>query len=77
MIELIAIAALAAVGAYATLKGAFGAAAEAYAKTKEASVKLELAKLKVDAKAEIVKVVAAISSFACRLRTACAGVRRM
>ena len=74
MIEIIAIAALATVGGYATLKGAFGAAAQVYAKAKEASVKAELTKLKADAKAEITKLEAAGSA---DLKTAIADLKKL
>lgn len=62
MIEFIAVIGFAGVGVYATLKGTFGAVAEAYAKTKESAVKAELAKLKLDASAELVKIEAAGSA---------------
>ena len=56
MIGIVVVLALAGVGVYATLKGTFGAAAEAFAKAKEASVKLELAKLKTNVESELKKV---------------------
>ena len=62
MVELIVVIGLAGVGVYATLKGTFGAAAEAFAKSKEAAVKAELAKLKTDVSAELTKVEASASA---------------
>jgi hypothetical protein len=62
MIEFIVVLGLAGVGAYATLKGTFGAAAEAYAKKVEAGAKADLTKLKADASAELTKIEAAGSA---------------
>ena len=62
MVELVVVLGLAGVGVYATLKGTFGAVAEAYAKSKEAAVKAELAKLKVDVSAELAKVETSVST---------------
>lgn len=67
MIGIIVVLALAGVGVYATLKGTFGAVAEAYAKSKEAAVKAELAKLKTDVSAELAKVETSASAEVAKL----------
>jgi hypothetical protein len=53
---------LAGVGMYATLKGTFGAVAEAFAKSEEAKVKAEIATLKTSNSAEVSKVEATASA---------------
>ena len=62
MVELIVVIGLAGVGVYATLKGTFGAVAQAFAVKEVAAAKAELAKLKTDVSAELTKVEASASA---------------